>query len=225
MRIFNISKYLISFLSLEFLILIVSIGIVIFLLIIFLMVYPTIKKRKDFKNFQNNYYKVIRKIADMRDYYLINNLTIKNNNKLLCKIDHVLFGDKFIYVIKDRYYRGAISGEKNDNTWLFHTRKKEKQEMANPMFVNNERLEKLSYVTQIDKSFFVSIVVINDNCVISNDTNELSSENSFIVAISKLPRLIKLVESRNVKKMNENQLKKAVEDIYRLYGKGEKNEV
>ena len=147
------------------------------------MVFPIAKRHYTFKNFQNIYYKAIRKIADINDYYLINNLVIKNNNQLVCRIDHVLFGDKYIYVIN-----------------------------------NEKRVEKLSLVTQIDPSFFISVVIINDNCVIKN-ANELNKDNSFIVSRKNLKKIIKMVERRDVKRMDQKQLEYAVQDISRLYGK------
>jgi hypothetical protein len=181
--------------------------------------FPRIKAKKEFKNFRTIYYKKIRKVADQHDYYLINELTLKNDNQVLCRIDHVLFGDKYIYVIKDRYYRGAISGDKKDRVWFFYTSKGEKKELTNPMMLNLERVDKLSRITQIDKSFFISIVIINDNCVVRN-AKDLNSENSFIIAASRFAKLVKIIEERDVKKMDENQLKYAVEDISRLYGRG-----
>lgn len=202
---------------------IICASVFVILIILFLILFPIFKRRMDFKNFQNKYYKEIRKIADLKDYYLINNLTLRNNNQVLCKIDHVLFGDKYIYVIKDRYYRGAISGEREDNTWLFYSLKGTREEMSNPMKVNLQRLEKLAAITQIDKSFFISIVIINNNCAVKNNV-ELNGDNSFIVPISKLFKLVKTIENRDVKKMNENQLRYAVEDISRLYGRGKNEE-
>lgn len=202
---------------------IICASVFVILIILFLILFPIFKRRMDFKNFQKKYYKEIRKITDLKDYYLINNLTLRNNNQVLCKIDHVLFGDKYIYVIKDRYYRGAISGEREDNTWLFYSLKGTREEMSNPMKVNLQRLEKLAAITQIDKSFFISIVIINNNCAVKNNV-ELNGDNSFIVPISKLFKLVKTIENREVKKMNENQLRYAVEDISRLYGRGKNEE-
>ena len=192
--------------------------IFILLLLLFLIIFPFAKRHYNFKNFQKIYYKEIRKIAEINDYYLINNLVIKNNNQLICRIDHVLFGDKYIYVIKDRYYRGAISGKKEDSTWFFYSNQKKQFEMDNPMAMNEKRLEKLSLVTNIDKSFFISILVINDNCVVKN-ANELNKNNSFIVSKKNLRKLIKNIEKRNVKNMDQKQLEFAVQDISRLYGK------
>ena len=192
--------------------------IFILLLLLFLIIFPFAKRHYNFKNFQKIYYKEIRKIAEINYYYLINNLVIKNNNQLICRIDHVLFGDKYIYVIKDRYYRGAISGKKEDSTWFFYSNQKKQFEMDNPMAMNEKRLEKLSLVTNIDKSFFISILVINDNCVVKN-ANELNKNNSFIVSKKNLRKLIKNIEKRNVKNMDQKQLEFAVQDISRLYGK------
>lgn len=219
---FNILSDLPSFLDREnnprgfivFIILVILIGI----LLIFLLTFPFVRKRYIYKNYKKIYYKKVRKIADLNDYYLINNLVIKNNDQIVCSIDHVLFGDKYIYVIKDRFYRGAISGNKADSAWFFYSNDGKKFEMENPMQLNEKRLEKLSLITQIDPSFFVSIVLINDNCAIKNP-KDLNKENSFIVSKKNLKKIIKAVEKRNVKSMDQKQLEYAVQDISRLYGR------
>ncbi len=192
-------------------------------IIIFLCVFPFVKKKHEVKHFKNAYYKKIRKIAEIKDYYLINNLILRNGEEVICRIDHVLFGEKYIYVIKDRYYRGGISGQFDDKVWIFFNKQGEKVEIDNPMMVNMKRLNKLSTMTQIDESFFISIVIINDDCVVS-DIEKFNTDNSFIVSKKNLPQLIKTIESRNVKKMNENQLSYAVKDISKLYGSTSSNE-
>lgn len=192
--------------------------ILICIFLLFLILYPSIKKHYVFKNFQKIYYRQIRKIADINDYYLINNLVIRNNNQLVCRIDHVLFGEKYIYVIKDRYYRGAIDGKKDDAMWFFYSSDNKKYEMENPMLINEKRVEKLSLITQIDQSFFISIVIVNDNCIIKN-AQDLNKDNSFIVSKKNLKKLIKMIEKRNVKKMDQRQLEYAVQDISKLYGR------
>ena len=62
------------------------------------------------------------------------------------------------------------------------------------------------------------MVIINDNCVIKN-ANELNKDNSFIVSRKNLKKIIKMVERRDVKRMDQKQLEYAVQDISRLYGK------
>ena len=196
---------------------IISSAILVAILIVFLACFPFFRKKYQVKHFKDSYYKRIRKVAEIKDYYLINNLVLKNDNQVICKIDHILFGEKYIYVIKDRYYRGGISGASDDNVWIFVNKKEEKKEISNPMQMNMLRVNKLSLMTQIDESFFISIVIINDDCIV-NDISKLCDERSFIVSRKKFPQLIKTIESRNVKKMNENQLSYAVKDIKKLYG-------
>lgn len=200
----------------------VLIGVLILGIGIFLLLrHPAIKTRLEFgkERYRYIYYKKVREIADKYDYYLVNNVGIDSRDEVICKIDHILFANKFIYVIKDRYYRGAISGEKDNVKWYFHPNDTEVLEMDSPLIQNSRRVDHLSAVTQIDRSYFISIVIINDNCEVKSN-NDLNSDDSYIVSLSQLPRLIKFIESRKVAKLDPAQLEKAVNDIARLYGQG-----
>lgn len=200
----------------------VGLGIIAIVVLVILK-NPSVRTRLEFFNerYRYTYYKKIREIADKYDYYLVNNVSIDGGDRIICKIDHILFGNKFIYVIKDRYYRGSISGEKNNLKWYFHPNENEVLEMDSPLLQNAKRIDHLAAVTHIDRSFFISIVIINDNCEVkSND--DLNSDNSFIVSLSQLSNLIKFIESKNVANLNPAQLEKAVNDIAQLYGQGRK---
>jgi len=199
------------------LIIIGLVGLVIILIIFFIFLPRIIASYKK-NNYKKIYYKKIRKIAELNDYYLINNLTLHNGeNEIYCRIDHILFGEKYIYVIKDIYHKGAIKGDKEDNKWIVFDKNGNKSEINNPLMTNYMRVNKLYLLTQIDLSFLISIVILNDDCVINNIEN-LSSENNFIVPRKKFIQLINKLESKDIKKMNENQLAFAVKDISRLYG-------
>lgn len=195
-------------------------------IIFFILRSPKIKTKIEFSNerYRYIYYKKVKEIANKYDFYLVNNVEIDTRDEVVCKIDHILFANKYIYVIKDRYYRGTISGEKANKKWYFHPNDNEVFEMDSPLLQNQRRVDHLAAVTAIDRSFFISIVIINDNCVVkSND--DLNSENSFIVSLSQLPRLIKFIESRKVMNLNQSQLEKVASDIAHLYGQSKyKNE-
>ncbi len=203
---------------------IIIIGIIVLLLVIaFAMLFPIFKKKYMYRNFKMVYYRKIYSIAEKNDYLLLNNIILKNKDIKIAEIDHILFAKKYIYVIKDRFYRGAISGNKDDNVWLFFNNRNEKTEMHNPMQNNVKRIEKLCSLTGLQKDFFISIVVVNNDCVIKN-AKELNSKRSFIVSSKKLPKLIKSIEKRNLKDIDQRQLEDAVRDIYRLYGRGNESE-
>lgn len=199
---------------------VIGIGITLLvLLILFLILYPIFKRKYMYRNFKVVYYKKIKSIAEKNDYLLLNNLIIKDKDISLCQIDHILFAKKYIYVIKDRFYRGAISGQKGDNIWLFFSNKDEKTEIHNPLLVNKKRIETLANKTGISMDFFVSIVVVNNDCVLKNP-KELNSKRNFIVASKNLDKLIKDIEKRDIKELDQEMLDLCVKDIYRLYGAG-----
>ena len=200
--------------------------IVIGILVFVILRLPKIREKREFskEKYRLIYYKKIREIADKYDYYLVNNVSIDSGEETVCKIDHILLADKFIYVIKDRYYRGSISGEKHNLKWYFHPNETEVLEMDSPLVQNAKRVDHLAAVTQIERSFFISVVIINDNCEVRSNA-DLNTENSYIVSLSQLPRLIKFIESKKVAKLNPAQLEQVANDIARHYGQGKrKNE-
>ncbi len=71
------------------------------------------------KHFDESYYKKIYKMAVLDDYYLINHFTYTVDESTKTKVDHILFGDKFIYVIICKYFEGDVSGKDNDNSLIF----------------------------------------------------------------------------------------------------------
>ncbi|MGP1413952.1 MAG: nuclease-related domain-containing protein [Bacillales bacterium] len=194
------------------------ISVILVLLVIFIIVYPFIKKKLSFKYFKRIFYHQIYKIALYKDYLLINELVLKNDEGKICSIDHILFGEKFIYVIKDRYYRGALSGEYKDNIWFFYNKKNVTKEIQNPMLLNEKRIEKLANVLHYDKGLFISIVIVNNDCTVKNLDN-LNQNNSYIVKLNKLKKLIKKLEKTDIRPINQKELEEAVLMIHELKGK------
>ncbi len=196
----------------------VVICILLGLLLVFIVLFPFIKRKYIFKNFKRVYYKKINSIVLDNDYLLINDLTLNDREGKICTIDHLIFADKYIYVVKDRYYRGGIAGNKEDNVWFFYGKQGQKEEFENPMNVNKKRIEKLSNITHFDSDYFISIVLINNDCVVKN-LKSLQSNDSYIVPYNQLKKLIKTIESRNVPPIEQKGLEKAVLEIAQLKGK------
>ncbi len=199
----------------------IIIGILLIVAIIYFFIVPLFRKKFMYKNFKYIYYKKVYKVAQYNDYLLINQINLKDNDGIIIsKIDHIILGKKYIYLIKDRYYRGALSGERLDNAWLFFDEKNNKKEVSNPMQKNEERMKNFCAVSNINPSFCISIVLINDDCVIKNPTS-LNSSNSFIISCKKLNKLIKTIEKRDVKDIDQKSAEIAMHDLYRIYGRGQ----
>ena len=70
-------------------------------------------------------------------------------------------------------------------------------------------------ITNLDSSLLISILLVNNNCQINEDF-VLSKDNSFLIPIGKLNKLIHNLEKRNVGNINQVELKNAVNDIAHL---------
>jgi len=205
-------------------IILIVLCVILGLLLISLILFPFVKRKYEITHFRDIYYKKINRVALDNDYLLINNLVLKDHSGLICTIDHILFAHKYIYVIKDRYYRGGISGVYDDNVWFFYGQKGIKQEFENPMKINEKRIEKLASITHFDKEYFVSIVLINDNAIVK-DLKSLNTAISFIIPKSRFKKLIKTIESKDIPDIDQKGLEKAVLEIAELKGKVVNDEV
>lgn len=166
--------------------------------------------KKDFKYF---YYKRLYRLAMDKDYYLINNFIFKIDDSHVGRIDHILFGDKYIYLINDSYFDGDIEGKENDRSLILINKVGKKYYVDNPIIDNRNILTKLAIVTGIDKSLLISISLINDNCHSGVIT---SSNSSYIIQSNKMKYLIKAIESRPIGKINAKELANAVKAIDKL---------
>ncbi len=184
------------------------------LIVLFLLLFPIVKRVIFFRHFTYFYGKKIYKIALNFDFYLINDFILRPDDDKAIHIDHILFGDKYIYCIKDRFYRGAIEGNEMDKSWYFYPKLFEKRYIDNPLLKNKERVQRFSYATNIDPKMMISIVVVNDDCLLF--PFEVRAKDSYLVPLSKLNRLIKNIEKRDVAKIDTKQLQYVVNDLARM---------
>lgn len=186
------------------------------LFFLFLFLYPPIKNflRKNYT--VRSYYKKIMRVAEDNDYYLINQWAMKwgeGKNEGI-HIDHILFGNKYIYVIKDRYYRGAITAKAEDRSWVYYRSKKSKKYIDNPLLLNKIRADRLSISANQPRQYFVSIVLVNDDCLVTPFHN--LDDGNYLLSLSQLPKFINNYESRKVKPFSEKELSAVVRDLAAL---------
>lgn len=209
-------------LSQDWIIFIIVSSIVVFLLIAMAIIIPVFKKIHQ-NRFKEYYYKKINRIVLDNDYYLINNFVFKNEKNRAQKVNHIIFGEKYIYLIFDYYYEGDLAGDIRDKSLIFYPFKKnndaKKKYTDNPVLVASSAVQSLSYITLIQKSMFIGIVLINDevNCSIASDSSQF-----YVIQRKRLKALIKAIESRDVSKINEEQLAKVVKDFARINRKKKK---
>ncbi|MCR5490792.1 MAG: NERD domain-containing protein [Bacilli bacterium] len=162
------------------------------LLVAFMLLYAPVKRILN-KNFTiRMYYRRVRRVVDDRDMLLINNFKNYTAEQEAFHIDHIVIGEKFFYVIRDRYYDGALAANAKDNRWVFY-RGEESRLIPNPMLRNELRVERMSLMSNIPSQEIISIVLINDDCLLT--PVEDANPNSYIVSLKKLPKLIAQLEA------------------------------
>ncbi len=185
-------------------------AIAVFLLFLFWFLYAPIKRFFYKHNTVRAYYRRIYKVALERDFYLVNKFANRTADLEEFHIDHILFGNKYFYCIRDRYYPGALAAKEEDESWIFFHKKKH-EFIKNPMMVNKLRLQRLSLMSGIEEKFFISIVLINDDCLLTPLNSQ--SEDSFLVSLRDFPKLIDQLESRDVDPLDERSVAVAARDF------------
>ena len=165
------------------------------------------------KNFQIHFYKQVYRVALDNDFYLINQFVFKVDSSKNATVDHILFGERYIYVILSKYYQGDLVGKYMDKSLIFISHKGKKCYTDNPYNESKTMTSKLSSSTGIDASLMIGIVLINDDCKVEVQSD---SKQFYIIQRKRLPSLIKAIESRPVEPINEKQLEKAVQSIAKL---------
>lgn len=188
-------------------------------LIIFLLFFIPLRRRSIKKKYVEHYYKEIYKIALDRDYYLINNFAFKVDDSSLLRINHILFGDKYVYLINDYHFDGDIAGKAFDKSLICFSKKGKKYYIDNPIVRSKFLLDRLCIMTGLDPNIMIGVSLVNDDC-----SSDIISTNKqyYLVQRNKLASLIKAIESRRIGKLNEKSLEKLVHSINKMNRKKKK---
>ena len=187
---------------------------------LFCVIFFPLRKRRMKKEFKYYYYRFIYKEALYQDLYLINNFMFKIDDTHVGKIDHILFANKYIYIINDYYFDGDIEGKDTDASLIFISRTGKKKYMDNLLLNNKKLISKLSLITGINTSLMIGVSLVNKNCNVGVAS---SSKHHYIIQANKFKMLLNAIESRPIGSINQEQLAKAVQAIDKLNRKTKKN--
>lgn len=186
---------------------------IILLVLGFIFIFLPIRRAYIKKRFRDYYYRTIKKIAVNEDYYLINRFIFRIDDSQTGTIDHIIFGEKFIYIITDKYYEGNLRGKQTDKSLILIDKKGKKFYTDNPYLESQKLLTSLSLNTDLDSEIMIGIAVVNNGV---NIGVKPEGKQYYAIQIKKLPQLIKAIESRPVDPLNEKQLARAVQGFDKL---------
>lgn len=181
---------------------VVVIGIVVFVV--------TLIYRKKYypKNYKNVCYLTVKKIVDKYDFRLINKYHVRIEERKIGILDHVIFGDKYIYIVLSYYFNGILSTKNvKDNSWIFTNEKGVKHYNDNLYDVLEYMITRLITDTGLPRSLLVGIVATDDYTKLDIDKCE---KPYHIVHKNKLKRLIREYESRDIPNISESNLQAAI---------------
>ena len=138
--------------------------------------------------------KKLYKACKLNDYLIINEIILPVNATQYKKIDTIIFGNKYIYIIKEVDDIGEIKIEIEDSKWRLISNKKLK--LINNPFIDNRKIIKnlVSIVNNIEEKNLKNIVIINQN---STFNNVKTNDNEFIVFENEAINLIKQIEDNS----------------------------
>lgn len=191
----------------------ILIAIFLFIFFIIFLFYPffnRLYKKRFHKKLVN---RTLYKIALDNDNFLINNVEINFNNEKI-SFDHIFFGKKYIYCVKDIAYTLGIEGKREDIKWFEYDKKGEFSHIENPLRTNYFQVEFLKAYLHVAKeqNFFFSIVVINDDCEfkVSNQT-----DGEILLKRKDLKKFLKEKETdETIATINQDQLEKIVQNLH-----------
>lgn len=148
--------------------------------------------KKYFKYFVN---RKLYELSREEDYLLTNQLVLDLSDDVCLHIDHLVCGDKFIYLISDRYLYDRVEGSPEDDTYFVYKRKK-RFEYKNSIKLNNKRANLLAKYLgwhEGDSRIVIPITVTNNKV---NIDEKLLYENSgeYIIPLKDLTMTIKQIE-------------------------------
>ena len=108
----------------------------------------------------------LKKFAIDHDFPLLSNVVIQVREDKFIKIEHIMFGNKYIYVITSKCYYGYLCADTSDEKWLLY-RQDKLIHLENPLKNNEKRIRILANLLDDKMEDFVNVVFLSRPVVAS----------------------------------------------------------
>lgn len=188
----------------------IALIVLLVLAIVFFVTFPILRRKIIAQKYSLFCSKKIRAIAKKNNYLFLTNLNLTNYSGDEIKIDHILFGKKYIYILINYFFNGDIKGTSENNSWILEKRRNEGCEYIDN--ISNDLSGKnrvFSEKITANPELIIPIAIVNNDCEIK--VNGINDNNTFVVHYSSLKKLIKNLESRSIANLDEEQIKNTYE--------------
>lgn len=188
-------------------------AVLVFAGLAFWIIYPRVKHRLSQENYKRFDYDVIARLVKNNDYYLINSFAFETGSTPLV-IDHLIGGDKYLYVVIDYYIPGTLEVDPRLKYAMVYRKGNEKLEMLSPYEMVRAAIERLSTLSGIPSEYIVGIALINDDAVVLGNAHP--SADLYLSTPHQIGKIIRSYEKRDVKPFVSSQLWQAIQDLHAI---------
>ena len=142
------------------------------------------------RRIQRNLYKACKK----ENYLILNDILIQVNEDKFRHADTIIFGDKYIYVVKEAIWLGKIEGFREDEKWRLYY-KNTLDHVKNPFLENEKKIRRIANVTNLSLDNFKSIVALAKTVEVGNI--KIDGKNEFMCMEDEVIASIKWIEKES----------------------------
>jgi hypothetical protein len=192
-------------------------GVIVLLIVcLFFLFDDFAKSHRDRKKFEKKVYNILKYYADEQDHLLLNdvNLYLDEDKRRPTIFNHILFADKYIYVITDFSYRGGIYGNIQDGKLFVKEYDGNTLKVSNPIMESEQNVMKLENFLGIHHSdkMLVSVVVHDSNLIVPKEI-EKKEQTSWFLPVSELEKTMTIAEQDDVAPISHEQTEKMVHTL------------
>lgn len=193
--------------------LIILATVLVILLLIWGIFFNEIKAFFEKHYYRQKVYHVLHYYAEENDQLLLNdvNIFLPGDINEPTKIDHILFADKYVYVIHDYYAVGGIYGNLSDPYLFLKSFKGRINKVPNEVSKNIHRVIALEEALSVNHSdhIFVSVVCFNDSLIVPKGI-AIKNQDSWFLSTKELEKTIKTAEKDVVPLIHHSKSEKLV---------------
>jgi len=154
----------------------------------------------------------LKKFAIDHDFPLLSDVVIQIREDKYIKIDHIMIGNKYIYVIACKCYYGYLNAKAIDEKWVLYRRDK-LIHIENPLKNNEKRIKILSNLLDNSMEDFVNIIYLSKPVVTSKIQG--SPKKEFVLFEDDFEKFIEVYEKEC--DLNEFSIKSINEAAKKIY--------
>lgn len=154
----------------------------------------------------------LKKFVEINDYLYLSKVVLRVAEREYVNIDHIIIGDRFIYVIATKFYYGYVNGKDIDAKWVVSDGATTNI-VNNPFYANEVKIDYLSRIMKISRDKFVNIVMLAKTAVVDNieinaDYYRLTNEKNIYTEIKKYE------EDQRFNIFDPNDLEQIAQNLY-----------